>query len=108
MFIRRRHPLAGRINTVVQRMIEGGLLVKWQRDIEVLHMRSINTNERKRLTNAHLIFGWMLFLMVTCFSIGGFIIEHIVAAQRKRRNDSRFWLLAEQIINDQRYFMLPE
>lgn len=110
LFVRQNHPLRSRIDNYVQRLVEGGLLVKWKRDIQLHspHIVVSGRNRKEKLTNEHIFLGWVLFGAFLLFTVLAFAAEHIIAHQMERANAGRFWHLAEKFIDGRRYLLVPK
>lgn len=110
VFVRQTFPLRSRIDDYVQRLVEGGLLVKWKQNIQLHppHATVALRNRRAQLSNEHIALGWIFYGLFLLLGISAFVAEHIIAYRMKRSNAARFWVLAEKFIDGRRYLLLPK
>lgn len=88
--------------------VEGGLIVKWTRDIEWNSRdRSYAMSGPKVLTLEHILPAFVVYSLFASFAIGAFIAEHVVHYHIRRASVHRFWLVADGLIDGQRHYLLP-
>lgn len=106
MIIRKDNPMLDAINEHIQWAVEGGLLVKWFKDIQATFNRAIDENlGPKKLAIENIsaaLFGYALFGM---FAVCAFIAEHIVHRAARRSGAGRFWKIADMLIDGDRHFL---
>lgn len=102
MFIHKDFAFGKRIIEVVNRAFEGGLLIKWTKDIQ-LHRTDPDVLTPMPLGIHQLggaIFGFIVTLII---SILAFIAERLAHTRVRKLHPSRFWIIIDMIINDNCY-----
>lgn len=106
MLMRRGFPHVARINQLIQRAIEMGLVKKWTDDNEMNNWRTKRKEDHsivQALQMGHMGAAWNIILIDSTLAIFTFIAERFVAAQLKKQvldegRWYRFLIWTEQII----------
>lgn len=105
MFVRKDHPLLDEIFRTTQRVFEGGFFVKWYREVQfnVQEDRGLASVKTFRLES--LGASILAFIVAMTFTVWAFLSELLVQYILKKRKPSRFWILFDKVLDDNRYIM---
>lgn len=109
IFMHPDHPLLPQVNRIIQKSLEGGLFVKWNRDGgSDINRSSANDHPNGPivLSLEHIFTGVALSATFGLFAIGAFIAELIVHPIARRRNCARIWKWIDILIDGDRHFLL--
>lgn len=102
-----------RIQRLAQLAMQGGLFVKWLKDYPSFrHLgnrrrHSDANGESQVQTIEHIIFAFMIYLLVISMAFVAFAIECIVYRRSRCRGVHRYWKLADILVDGKRHFFLP-
>lgn len=104
MFVREDHPQLEQISRLTQRAFEGGLIVKWQKDAQLVR-KEITGFDVQQFGVQHMGAALLCFIVCLIFSIMAFVAEILVHRQVSKPNPSRFWIIYEMLIDNERYLL---
>lgn len=106
MLIKKDHAMLDAINEHIQRAVEGGLLVKWLKDIDGKLNKMIDADlGPKKLTIEHISTAFMLYTIFGSLAVVAFIVELIVHPRASRPGASRIWKIVDMLIDGDRHFL---
>lgn len=107
MVARHRYALLTKMNRLIQNAIESGLFLKWERDSILSNQKDESDNIRyNRVIWGH--FGGTMIIITAGLTISAmvFAFELFVKRMRRVHRRSKFWKVAERLIDGHRYELL--
>lgn len=100
----RNHQLLARINALIERILEAGLLQKWAKECNVPHKYEHEMTEIIPLKINHVAGGLFIYAILVIFSVLAFFFELFVYKKSNSPQATRFWKLTSKFIDGKRYF----
>lgn len=104
MLVWKDHPALLDVITLTNRAFEGGLIVKWARDIQ-FNPKQETALKLVAFQLDHLGASILCFIVCLCFSVMAFFGEILTFRKVNEPNPHKFWIFGDYLINNDRVFL---
>lgn len=104
-FVRKDFQYLNELNGFIRMASASGLIEKWHSDKRVRYRRNYN-DDIKSVSNYNFAGSWMLYFILFAVLFLTVYCERLIHKKARQPNPMLFWLMAEMIIDPNRYFWL--
>lgn len=107
MMTQKNFHLLGRMNSIIRRVMEFGLIQKWDKDSDVMQKQSEGEDDGLVVLTVGHIAGALIIMSVGyMLALVTFIAELVVNCRMLQAHHNWLWRLCDKFLDAQRYFLL--